>query len=196
MPRFAALLLTTVFVCAGCARDANQQAKPQSEDRPLRLAAPETAPPIRTPPVKQSDDVSLPDDFAVVGVVAAGTPRAYSLKALSAGDGHVVNDLLGDVPVSVVYCDFSKTIRVYTDTTRGKALDLAQVGHSREGLLLRHAGRIYEHKSGKPPVGDGPALALQAHEHAETTWKAWRDKHPKSEVYVGPDPLPLGPDAP
>ena len=196
MPRFAALLLTAVIACAGCAKNAEQQPKTQPEERPLRVAAPESAPPIRTPPVKQTDEVSLPDDFTVVGVVAGGKPRAYSLKALSAGDGHVVNDLLGDVPVTVVYCDFSKTIRVYTDATRGKALELAQVGHSKEGLLLRHASRIYEHKSGKPPVGDGPALALKTHEHEETTWKAWRARHPKSEVYVGPDPLPLGPDKP
>jgi hypothetical protein len=189
-------LIALGLTCAGCAKEVPPTPTHLSPDHVMRMASPEVVPPVRKPPVKQPDEVTLADNSPVVGVVAGGKPRAYSLKALAAGDGHVVNDLLDDVPVSVVFCDFKRAVRVFTADSRGQPLDLAQVGHSREGLLIRYNGRIYLHQTGKPVSGDGPDLPLKHHAFEETTWKAWREKHAGTEVYVGPDALPLGPDKP
>src|SRR5262245_2925343 len=192
----ALLMIGLLMPLAGCTKEVESAASGRTTMGRMAMATPDVFPPVKKPPVKEAADVTLPDDFPVVGVVAGGKPRAYSLKALAAGDGHVVNDLISNVPVSVVYCDFQKAVRVFTDATPGKVLDLAQVGHSPQGLLIRYDGRIYLHNSGKPPSGNGPDVPLKDHAFDETTWKSWREKHPTTEVYLGPDAMPLGPDRP
>jgi hypothetical protein len=197
MPRLLLLVIGLALAGAGCAKPPEPPRTAHVPDAMLMMrmtAAPEVVPPIRKPPVKVPSEVTLPDDFPVVGVVAGGKARAYSRKALAAGDGHVVNDLLGDVPVSLVYCDVSESVHAFTHDSRGSPLDVGQAGHFPDGLMVRYQGGFYSPRTGKPPSGDGPVLPLRRQAFEETTWKKWREKHPGTEIYVGPDALPLGPD--
>lgn len=184
------LLVAAVTLPAGCADlTADKSGKPPlilSRDGPT----PGIAPPVRVPPVKAAADANLPDDAQVAGVVVNGKPRAYTLKALSPMDRHVVNDLIGDVPVSVTYCDIHKCLRVFTADRRGRPLLLMQMGRYTDGLLLGYEEKMYAQSTGKNPGGDIPDLPLAKLDHELTTWKAWRAKHPTTEVYTGPDDAP------
>jgi hypothetical protein len=141
---------------------------------------------VRQPPTLSAARASLADDDPVIGVCAGGQARAYSLRALSAMTGHVVNDVLKDVPVSVTYCDRSRCSRVFTGPGRGAPLDLDQGGLHQDRLLLKRGGVFYYQDSGETLApGGGPALPYEAHPFERTTWKAWREAHPDTDVYVG-----------
>lgn len=148
------------------------------------MATPGIAPPIVTPPVRRADDVDLPDDAPVVGVVVHGKARAYALASLSPMLRHVVNDLIDEVPVSVTYCDLARCARACTSDRHGKPLARSQTGRRNDGLLLTYEGHVYAQATGQP-LGDEGGPPLRGMELEETTWKAWQEKHVATEVYVG-----------
>ena len=51
-----------------------------------------------------------PDDF-VIGVAFGGKTRAYRLGALENPMGHLVNDMIDGVAISVAYCDLTRCVR-------------------------------------------------------------------------------------
>jgi hypothetical protein len=140
---------------------------------------------VVTPPVEGVDAANLPDDCPVVGVVIDGKPRAYVIAALKPFHSHVVNDLVGDVPVSVTYCDLANCLRVYTFDKRGEPIPLTQAGRTGEGLLLRYEDRIYAQVAESLPGGGGQEPPLQKLAFEKTTWKSWRQAHPSTDVYIG-----------
>lgn len=141
-------------------------------------------PPLRCPRVHAADDAKLADDDRVVGVVAGGKARAYLLSVLSTMRYHVVNDLLGDVPVSVTVCDRTECVRTFTDKSRGKPLEMSQMGYH-NGLLLRIGSGVYRQSTGEATRPGDPALPYRTTEHQVTTWKKWREAHPDTEVFTG-----------
>jgi hypothetical protein len=52
--------------------------------------------------------------------------------------------------------------------------------------MIRHQGRLYRQATGKAYDGSEPDLPLKVVTVEETTWKAWREKHPTTAVYTGP----------
>jgi hypothetical protein len=180
------LLAAVVLAVLGC----GGKPKPRFDAKAWagKMATPGTYDPIVTPAAKKASEVSLPDDTPVVGVVVNGKARAYKISALSPLHSHVVNDLIDGVPVSVTYCDLAKCLRVYSHPAQGKPLELQQVGRSNTGLLLRYEGRIYAQATGKTFGSEEVELGLEQVEATETTWKAWRERYPDTDVYVGSDP--------
>jgi len=190
MPRRSLLVaLGVVLACQGCGK--GKPAKPaEPYVPPWERPTPLVALGIRQPPVKAAADAGLADDVTVVGVVVGGKARAYSLPALSPMDRQIVNDLLGDVPVTITYCARTNCLRVFTAQASGRPLDVSQMGLERDGLLIKYDGETYAQATGKRFSVEGPDLPLAALKHERTTWKAWREKHPETDVYVGPDTLP------
>ena len=167
--------------------------QPKEEpDSPPREVSPEqefagvTSYAINQPPTRQAADASLADEEEVIGVSVNCKYRAYRIRALS-GDPrwHVVNDWLGDAPVSVVHCDRTECSTVFTDKGAKAPLNLTFGGWSHNSLLLRADGALYtqsmlqpiDHKRGPFPFA--PASFMK------TTWKEWRTAHPDTDVYVG-----------
>src|SRR5215831_3567798 len=70
---------------------------------------------IQRPPVLKATAAKLKPEETVIGVEVGGRARAYRLAALEDHRRHLVNDLVGGVPVSVAYCNMSHCVRVYTD---------------------------------------------------------------------------------
>ena len=57
-------------------------------------------------------------DQPVIGVTAGGRHRAYLVRALSLGaKSHIVNDVVGGVPVSVTYCDIYTCTRLFIEAS-------------------------------------------------------------------------------
>jgi hypothetical protein len=143
-------------------------------------------PGIERPPTRPAAEAGLADDEAVVGVQAGGRPRAYRLKALSEGaESHVVNDVLGGVPVSVTHCPFYQCTRVFTGEG-ADPLALRQGGLIWGGMLLRWDGRAYRQETQEPLNPKAPAFPYPKYPNELTTWGAWRRAHPDTDVYLGP----------
>ena len=62
---------------------------------------------------RPADQAGLPEDAAVIGVVVDGKARAYALRSLRHLQQHVVNDLVGGVPITVAHCDVTGCTHVY-----------------------------------------------------------------------------------
>jgi hypothetical protein len=131
-------------------------------------------------------DAGLEDDEAVIGVRAGGRTRAYCVSALSKGHAtHVVNDMLGGVPVSVTYCNMHRCARAFSDDEANQPLELAQGGLVTGSMVLRASGHRYRQDSGEPLDPDAPPFPYVAYPAEVTTWGEWRREHPDTDVYLG-----------
>jgi hypothetical protein len=128
------------------------------------------------------------DDEEVIGVVVGGKARAYRLDAFRDRTRHLVNDLIGGVPVAVTYCDLSDCVRVYTDPRGASPMDIEVAGLTDGEMVMKLGGVLYFQKSGKPmkPGEGSAALPFELLSPTRTTWKEWVRGHPETDVYVGP----------
>ena len=141
------------------------------------------APGLVCPPTSGVEGSGMRDDDEVIGVEIGGRARAYRLVALSSRTTHVVNDLLGGVPVTVAYCDITDCVRAYTDSRRTTPLEFSIGGlYIEDGsqMVLKLDGVYYLQKSGKTiRPGPGPdAIPYDSIEPTRTTWKEWVRLHP------------------
>ncbi len=151
---------------------------------------------IVQPPVLPANEVTLDDDTPVIGVLASGRARAYLVEAFEhVPDSHIVNDLLGEVPISVTHCDLSRCTRVFTDSTRGRPLQLSGGGRKSNRLVLKVGGRLYRQETSEPVDGEGPAFPYREHPAELVAWGAWRRAHPETDVYMGSVDVPTPPEA-
>jgi hypothetical protein len=130
----------------------------------------------------------LGSEERVIGFVIAGRARAYRLDALRHRTRHVVNDLVGDVPLSVTYCDIDDCVRGYTGTAGHDLLGISIAGlfENRE-MILEVDGQRYFQRSGQAfETSTGPAiLPRERIEPTLTTWASWKRDHPDTDVYEG-----------
>jgi Protein of unknown function (DUF3179) len=175
--------------------------------------------PVVRPRAIAASDAGLRPDEPVLGVVVDGRARAYRLGAMESRSGHLINDVVGDVPVSVAYCDLTRCARAYTGPPGSGPLHLGVAGLLDGEMVLRADGIAYFQGSGlrvdperleasRDPVAVAYARAArqssqrwatlglstgsgaQGIPHAAvtpilTTWKAWVDQHPDSDVSIG-----------
>jgi hypothetical protein len=135
---------------------------------------------------------TIGDSAVVIGVVVAGEARAYSIDAMrmppeAIGEDapdidyfmkrHVVNDLIGGVPVSITYCDLTRQVRVLTDASRNCPLPLCVAGQRDGQMLLLFEGTRYLQNDEAIPLDD---LCFEV-----TTWTQWEQHHPQTTIYAG-----------
>ena len=152
---------------------------------------------ILRPPTQAAKTATLPPEEMVIGVVAGGRARAYRLAAFEGKSGHLVNDLIDGVPVSVAYCDLTKCVRVYTDPLGSAPLNVEVSGVLDDEMILKLGGNLYFHKSGQSLTpGDGPpAMPYDLLTPTLTTWEEWTKQHPDTDVYMGKPPRDSEADA-
>jgi hypothetical protein len=140
-------------------------------------------PGIRQPKTFPASQVRLGDQIEVMGVTAAGKHRAYELGAFAGSNTRLINDLIGDAPVSVAYLMMPKRLRAFTSDQRGAPLDVWVVdAGGRDKLVCRIGEAYYTLELGDPPP---PLKELAA---TRTTWKEWKQAHPDTDVYLRPGP--------
>lgn len=138
------------------------------------------------PPTVSADKAPLDDDTLVIGVLAGGHARAYLLEAFQRGPAsHLVNDLLGGVPISVVHCDISGCTRVFTGAADGQPLALMVGGRKDARLILRWNGQFYRQETSEPLDKHSVALPYREYPADLTVWGNWRQAHPQTDVYMG-----------
>ncbi len=144
-------------------------------------------PGLQKPQTLPATAVKIADSDEVIGVVAKGKPRAYWLEALKFPPWHVVNDVVAGAPVSVTYCDNTDCTRVYTSSDSSTPLDVNLGGLYGAEMLLKVGGVRYLQATGKPfePGPGVPPLPYADHPWERMTWKEWRQRHPKTDVFIG-----------
>jgi hypothetical protein len=154
---------------------------PHSWGRPLRGET------ILRPPVLRATDAKLGPEELVIGVEVGGRARAYRVAALETHTRHLVNDLVGGVPVSVAYCNVTHCIRVYTDPRSSQPLDAEVYGLVNGQMVIRMGETLFFQDSGMAiePDANPPAMPYQLLTPIVTTWKEWTRLHPDTEVYDG-----------
>lgn len=147
-------------------------------------------PGIRQPAVREAGKGRLSDSEEVIGIEVRGQARAYRLAAMKGREQHVVNDLVGDVPVSVTYCDLTDCVRAFTDRQASAPLDIWQGGLKGNHMVLTIQGVSYIQDTGET-LNSGPVekpIPYESMRATRTTWKAWKTAHPGTELYDGADP--------
>jgi hypothetical protein len=191
--KFLALILSVeaMGIAAIVAAERSAQRADQARMSVFQTAGPDwkkrIAEPVLLPPSLAPNEAKLPPDEIVIGVEVGGDARAYRFASFEWKSGHLVNDLVGGVPVSVAYCDLTGCLRVYSGPRDAVPLDLNVAGVLNGEMIIRHGGRMYFHKSGNEvEPGDGsPKLPYTLITPTVTTWKEWTAKHPETRVYVG-----------
>jgi len=167
--------------------------RPQAPGYGPQSSTPFIRPGKTRPPTVPAAAADLADDEQVIGVVASGKARAYRRAAFSGMVNHVVNDLVGETPVTVTHCDRDGCSRVFTGD--GKEPLAFKTGGFLEGMLLYVDGVFYDQSTGRARNDSGAAsIPYQTLGFEETTWGKWRAAHPDTDVYLGsPAEGPTGP---
>jgi hypothetical protein len=145
-----------------------------------------TAKPIVRPSILEAKDAEILPDEMVVGVEVGNRARAYSLRSLTHPSGHLVNDMIGGVPVSVAYCNITGCVRIYTDSQGSAPLDTKVAGLLDGEMVVSLRGNLYFQRSDMPvePDNHPPAMPYNVLTPTLTTWKEWASSHPKTDVYL------------
>ena len=145
------------------------------------------AKPTVRPPISTLAEAKIEPQDLVIGVELNGNARAYRLAAFDDPSGHLVNDLMGDVPVSVAYSNLSRCVRVYTGPRNSGLLD-AEV----PGLLNQRDGHQARWDLVFSPVGDAGGTGRQSTPNPLHAYQPHRDDlegmdagHPDTDVFVG-----------
>lgn len=187
------------FLTAGCSFESEigeplliQEASPKPV-QPTRWAMWVDVPGIKNPNVFPGNDVDQRVDVEeVIGIVVGDRARAYLVEAFEVGsqgsessftqenaqilERHVVNDVVGDLPVSITYCD--KTLCKDVFTAPGETpLKLSVAGWSGQAMALRYNDVVFAQSETNPPLG---RLPFQA-----TTWGEWKKLYPQTDIYLG-----------
>ena len=159
--------------------------------RPAPIDSDLESPGISRPAVVSAADAALDDAEPVIGVSIGGRHRAYRVAALALDrTSHIVNDVLGDVPVSVTHCDIRGCTRLFTADAPDEPLAISQGGLKEGKMVLKWDGRRFDQETGTPLDSNGSPLPLASLPAEETTWGQWRREHPDTDVYVEPPPPP------
>lgn len=145
-------------------------------------------PGIDRPATVEAGASGLRADEEVIGLEVGGRARAYRLDALRDRSRHLVNDLIGGVPVAVAYCDLNNCVKAYTGRDGRGPLEMS-IGGLYEGreMVLDVGGALYFQESGAALApGTGPAvIPLDRLSPTRTTWGEWKRLHPSTDVYEG-----------
>ena len=148
--------------------------------------------PVHKPTATSADSTWLPDEAPVIGVTARDRHRAYAICAFGNIDEHVVNDLVGGVPITVTYCNRTGCTKVYTSPSSNRSLDVAVGG------WVANRGRVRTEYcfcasirtiTFRTPESSSPAGATFPYPEVafeQTTWGQWRRAHPETDVVTGP----------
>ena len=166
------------------------------DDRPARMrieeidwqgVALEGIPALDDPPHVAADAADyLGAEEPVVGVALGGEARAYPLRIV---DWHeLVNDTLGGVPFSLVYCTLCGSALAYDDRDGGGErrtfVSSGLLQRSNKLMLDRGTRTLWNQLTGRPVLGplaaDGVELALLP--TVVTSWGAWSKRHPDTTV--------------
>jgi hypothetical protein len=127
----------------------------------------------------------------VFGVALGGEQRAYPLRVL---DWHeMLNDVVGGQPVTLSYCTLCGSGVLFgTAAPAGGTYTFGTSGllyRSNKLMFDRQTWSLWSNLTGEPVAGKlaGSGVRLPILALTLTTWREWRERHPRTTVML-PDP--------
>jgi hypothetical protein len=123
--------------------------------------------------------VTLASDNMVMSVSIGGETHAYSVGAI--GYHHVVNDMVGGVPIAPSYCSLCHSGIVWDRRVNGRALTFHLIGIRNGNALLVDAetGSVWQQTSGEAIFGPLKGTQLEMVYSDELTFSLWRAQYPE-----------------
>nr|WP_319386147.1 DUF3179 domain-containing protein [uncultured Roseibium sp.] len=139
----------------------------------------------RFQPAKEID--WLQDNEPVIFLELDGTAKAYPLQILIWHE--IVNDRIGDTPVSVTYCPLCNSSVVFDRRIDGTLLDFGTTGLLRNSDLVmydRQTETWWQQFTGEGIVGTHTGRELKMIASRVTAFEAFRKEHPAGAVLARP----------
>jgi len=140
-------------------------------------------PSIDNPVFESINDTKFSDDELIIGLEINGDARAYPYAILNWHE--IVNDTVGDTPVSVTYCPLCETNTVFKRELDGEVVEFGVSGKLYESCLVmydRKTDTLYNQPQGIGIVGEKTNHVLERIPAIRTTVGAWREKYPDAQI--------------
>lgn len=140
-------------------------------------------PAIDTPqfiPISQS---SFPESHTVIGVYTQGIAKAYPYGILNWHE--IINDRIGDLPISVTLCPLCDTNPVFIRKVMGQETTFGVSGKLYQSCLImydRTTNSLWSQVWGLGINGQANNLQLKRIPAVKTTLGQWKAKHPDSLI--------------
>ena len=145
--------------------------------KPLRMVV--DYPGVEAPKLLAVDSANLPASTQIVGVEVDGEFCAFVLNSMLNPRHHIVNMMLNERPLSVTYCDLVDCVRVLTnDDKKPISLHVGGLDVDNQMVFLLGDKRYGQSSNGLP---------LLDHPFDRMTLGEWKDLHPTTKLYVGPN---------
>lgn len=186
---------TVAQIAAGAREDLpSALADPSAEGLPAPLVDPDAIipggpppdgiPPIDEPRFHRAGDVAyLAEDEPVLALEIGGDSRAYPVQVMIWHE--IVNDTVGDAPVSVTYCPLCNTAVAVERRVGDRVLSFGTSGSLYQSALVmydRQTESLWSHFTGQAIAGVLTGAELTAFPVATVSWAAWRQSHPDGLV--------------
>jgi hypothetical protein len=135
--------------------------------------------PYPAPEFGSAVTTTLDSDDMVLSVALGGEIHAYPIRAI--GYHHIVNDVVGGVPVAATYCTLCHTGIVWKRVIDGRVLTFRLTGIRNGNALLRdeETHTIWQQTTGAAIFGALKGRHLDLVHSDELTYALWRSEQPR-----------------
>lgn len=145
---------------------------------------PDGIPPIDEPHFTPADEIQfLSGREPVLALTIGDDTRAYPLQIMLWHE--IVNDTVGDVPVSVTYCPLCNSAFVWERTVDDRVLSFGTSGKLYNSSLVaydRQTRSLWAHFTGEAIAGELTGTQLTARPSAIVSWDQFRAANPGAPV--------------
>jgi thiol-disulfide isomerase/thioredoxin len=156
---------------------------PRIEDRIRGRDIAALSPPLERPAVRPAGDAThMRDEDLVFGLTVGGQERAYPWWV--AKNYHVVDDVVGGVPIVVAFCEQCSGAAAFRRTLDGRVLAFEVAGVYNGTIILRdrETRTLWAPFSGRALEGRLAGRTLERVPLSFTRWDEWRARHPRGDV--------------
>ena len=138
--------------------------------------------PYDAPVFAAASDVAVDAGDKVLAVRIGYEAHAYPIRTM--GYHHVVNDLVGGVPLAATYCTLCHTGLVWDRRIDGQTLHFRLAGINNGNALIRdeQTGTIWQQSTGEAIFGPLKGRHLDVVHSDELTFALWRREQPEGKV--------------
>lgn len=126
----------------------------------------------------------------VITVEVGSDVRAYPLRYLMFHE--IVNDVVGDLPLTITYCPLCNTSLVFKRTIGDRTLDFGASGKLRMSNLImydRQTESWWQQANGQAIVGEYNRTHLEQYPSRLESFEKFKERHPAGKVLIAEDPL-------
>ncbi len=140
-------------------------------------------PAIDNPKFLSAAKAKLDDKTRILGVFEKGIAKAYPIPILNYHE--IVNDYFNDLPVVITYCPLCGSGIAFDARVNNtpKTFGVSGLLYNSDVLLYdRQTESLWSQLKYQAITGELKREQLTVLNTANTTWKSWKDKHPKTLV--------------